>query len=84
MQVPRLPEEEGWSGEGPCRQVIWERCRLVKKMVDFIVPHITCIDGQEVRKRKIKWSIKSVRQKNHQATTVTENILLVQLTDLVP
>ena len=81
MQVPRLPEEEGWSGEGPCRQVIWERCRLVKKMVDFIVPHITCIDGQEVRKRKIKWSIKKIIKL---LTTVAENILMVQLTDLVP
>ena len=52
MQGPRLPKGEGWSGQGPCRQIIWEQCRLAKKMVDFVVPHISCTDGQEVGEQK--------------------------------
>ncbi|XP_023322204.1 uncharacterized protein LOC111696726 isoform X2 [Eurytemora carolleeae] len=37
-----------WAGNEACEPVTWQECKLVPKTVSFIVPEITCNDGQEL------------------------------------
>ena len=37
-----------WAGTEACEPVTWQECKLVPKDVNFIVPEITCKDGQEI------------------------------------
>ena len=44
-------DQEGkkqWAGTDSCEPVTWQECELVPRQVTFIVPDITCDQGQEI------------------------------------
>ena len=44
-------DEEGnpvWAGKEGCEPVTWQECKLVPKIVQFLVPEVNCTDKQEL------------------------------------
>ena len=37
-----------WAGNEACEPVTWRECKLVPRQVDFKVPKIDCVDGEEI------------------------------------
>lgn len=37
-----------WAGNEACQPVTWSECKLVPRQVDFKVPKIECVDGEEI------------------------------------
>jgi len=39
---------EVWAGNEACEPVTWRECKLVPRQVDFKVPKINCVEGEDV------------------------------------